>query len=646
MNGICEVTFQPYGKRLSVESGLTILDVARRIGVDITSLCAGKGTCGKCKVKVEFGSENVEPITQKEMKHLSREEVNEGYRIACLTRILGKMIISVPERSRVGKQRLQTEGLEIPIVLDPSTKKYFIDVPRATLNDPRSDEERLLQSLIDRYGLRDLTIDYEAARQLPVSLRKENGRVTVVVWNDQRIMAIEPGDTSQRCYGFAVDIGSTKLAGFLIDLNNGKVMATAARMNPQIPYGEDIISRINYSMAGQDKLEELQEAVIDGINDLINQCCESAKIRPEEIYDSSFVGNTCMHHLFLGLTPKHVALSPYVPAIKRGVQIQAAKLSSLNTYKYGRVYVAPVIGGFVGGDSVADIMVADMLTSGETILDIDIGTNTEIALGNKEKVTICSCASGPAFEGMHIKHGMRAATGAIERISIDPETHELSFRTIDDALPVGICGSGLIDLLAELLKAGIMDCKGKLLDKQIPPQLLRRGTDGIAFVIVPQKTSGIDTDIVVTESDIRELQLAKAAIHTGASIMMIRMGLSLNDISKLIIAGAFGNYIDPESARTIGMYPEVALDKISFVGNSAGTGSRMMLTSKECKIYADRIAEEVHYLELAIQPEFIEEYAKSMFFPYMDLDKYPITKELLTRLNRSRDSLEGVGFVS
>lgn len=634
MSAEIEVVFQPYGKRKKFPSGTTVMEAAKTLGIDISSLCGGRGTCGKCKVKVQKGIEGLNRLTEEESKHLSEEELNAAIRLACQAQLTVPSIILVPERSRVGKQRLQTEGLDVPVTPNPLVKKYFVRMPRPTLHDPKSDEDRLFDLLNERYGLSDLKIDYEVSKSLPITLRKANWDATAVVWKNE-IRAVEPGDTSKRCFGLAVDIGTTKLAGFLMNLNTGEVVAVAARMNSQIPLGEDVMSRITYVMMGEwDALKELQTAVVLGINEIIEECCEKADVKTEEIYELNFVGNTAMQLLFLGLWPQYVAFSPYPPVLRRGVDVRASKLG-LKAHLNANAHYVSVIGGFVGADNVAVILASKMLESDGVMMAIDIGTNTEIDIGNKDLVMVCSCASGPAFEGMEIKFGMRAASGSIEKLSIDPETLDVYYRTIEDTPPIGICGSGLVDAPAELLKSGLINSKGNFVQEMTEKtNRLRRGPDGWEFVVSWKGETGIDTDIVITLADIRELQKAKAAMHTGAEILMRRMGITEKDISKLVVAGAFGNYIDPENARTIGMYPEIPLEKIDFVGNLAGTGSRMSLISKEMRNYTEKISRTVKYYELAVDKDFQDEYIKSLYFPHANLNKYPSTAELLRRLGR------------
>ncbi len=629
-----ELVFQPYGKRTKLPSGINLLDAAKALGIDLSSLCSGKGTCGKCKIKIQKGAEGLSPLTEKELKRLSQEELDTSHRLACQATITNSAIIYVPLTSRVGVQRLQTDGLDVPVKPNPFVRKYYLEMPQPSLHDMRSDEDRVFDALNKDFGLSNLKFDFDTAKTLPINLRKEECKATAVVWNDKEIIALEPGNTSERCFGLAVDIGSTKLAGFLMNLKTGEVVSVAARMNPQIPLGEDVMSRITYAMMGEWKaINELQAAVVSGINEIIEECCKKANVKIEEIYELNFVGNTAMQLCFLGFWPKFVGFSPYPPVLRRGVDVRSAKLG-LKSHPNANTHYVPVIGGFVGADSIACVLAAKLLESDEMKMIIDVGTNTEIMCGNKDLCMADSCASGPAFEGMEIKFGMRAATGAIEKISIDPDTLDLNFRTIGNAPAVGITGSALVDAPAELLKSGIINMRGNFVPEMTArTDRLRKGSGGWEFVIARKNETSIDTDVVITLADIRALQQAKAAMHVGADILMKKMNVTEKDI-KLVIAGAFGNYIDAENARTIGMYPEVPLEKIEFAGNLAGTGSRLALISKEERAKAEEISSKVKYYELAVDPNFQSEYAKSLYFPHADLTKYPSTTELLKRLGR------------
>jgi uncharacterized 2Fe-2S/4Fe-4S cluster protein (DUF4445 family) len=630
------ITFFPSGKRgWFPKGGVTILDAARTLGTDLASLCGGIGACGKCKVRITKGVEKLNPLTEQERKYLTTNEVKRNFRLACQVHPNSSIEVCIPERSRIGKLRLQTDGFEVPVKrIDPLVKKFFVELPVPDLKDPRSDEDRLIAALHEKYQLpTNIQIDFDVALDLASILREGAWKVTATVWKN-KIIDIEEGDTSDRCFGFACDIGTTKLAGFLIDLSNGRVVALGSRMNPQVYLCEEVMGRITHQiMRGCDGIRELQKLVVQGINEIIVECCRKAEVNENEICEFCFVGNTAMQLCFLGIYGRYLAYAPYPPVLRRGVDVRAKKLG-LKSHPRANSYFVPVIGGFVGADNVAVILATRMLESDEMSMALDIGTNTEIALGNKDRILVDSCASGPAFEGMHIKYGMRAIDGSIERVSIDPQTFKVNYRTIENKPAIGICGSALIDLPAELLKAGLIDFGGRLVAKMADEtDRLRKGHNGLwEFVVAWQRETATDIDITITQKDIREIQKAKAAIRTGSSILMKRMGITENDISHLYVAGAFGNYIDPKNARTIGLYPEIQLDKIEFVGNIAGTGSRMCLISKEERDYAEHISTKVEYHELAADKDFQTEFINATFFPHKDLSKYPETVELLKKL--------------
>jgi len=495
----------------------------------------------------------------------------------------------------------------------------------------------VLRALAEQHGVTGVDFHYDVLRTLPIVLRQANWEVTVVL-SKNTIIAVEPGDTTSRCFGFACDIGSTKLAGFLMDLNTGKVVAVAARMNPQIPYGEDILTRLTHVLFnGWKGLEDLQKAVVSGINEMIDECCQKAGVKPEEIYETVFVGNTAMMMYFLGIWPEFVAKAPYQPPRLAGVNMPAKEIG-IKAHPRANLYYLDTIGGWVGADNVANMIVTKLFDADELGMCIDVGTNTEIGIGCKKMggVWYTSCASGPAFEGMMIKFGMRAADGAIEKVTIDPETLEPVYRTIGDAKPVGICGSGIIDIMAEMFKAGIIDWRGrfnaKLAEKT---KRIRQGSDGWEYVIAwKEETATKEFDIVFTHKDVREIQKAKSAIHTGAAVLCEQFKVTERDIKVLYVAGAFGNYIDPENARTIGMYPEVPLERVKFIGNSAGTGARMALISVDEREYITKAIREgrIRHFEISAYPRFYDEYLASTYLPHKDLKRYPETVDLILRL--------------
>jgi|YelNatPaOPRAMG01_1025707.scaffolds.fasta_scaffold13460_5 uncharacterized 2Fe-2S/4Fe-4S cluster protein (DUF4445 family) len=635
------VVFQPYGRRDIFKKGVSLLDAAKKLGVDISSVCGGRGLCGKCKVKVIKGFEYLNPLQESEKKFLTEEEMKEGYRLACLANSYApfEAVIFVPERSRVGKQRLQTEGVEAPVKrLNPAIRKYFIKIKPPTLEDATYDDERVLETLAKQHGVVNVDFDWYTLRTLPKVLRDANWEVTVVLWRD-KIIALEPGDTTSRCFGFACDIGSTKLAGFLMDLNTGRVVSVAARMNPQIPYGEDILTRLTYILFNEWKgLDDLQKAVVGGINEMIDECCQKANVKPEEIYETVFVGNTAMMMYFLKIWPEYVAKAPYQPPRLAGVNIPAREIG-VKAHPNANLYYLDTIGGWVGADNVANMVVTKLFEADELGMCIDVGTNTEIGIGCREMggVIYSSCASGPAFEGMMIKYGMRAADGAIEKVTIDSETLEPIYRVIGDVKPVGICGSGIVDIMAEMFKSGIIDWRGRFNTKlSEKSKRIRRGPDGIWEYVIAwrEETATKEHDIVFTHNDVREIQKAKAAIHTAASVLCKLHNVTEMDIKTLYVAGAFGNYLDPENTRTIGMYPEVPIERIKFIGNSAGTGARMALISiDEREIITKAIREgKIRHFEISTYPKFYDEYLASTYIPHKDLNRYPITIELIRRL--------------
>ncbi|MEM1798129.1 MAG: ASKHA domain-containing protein, partial [Candidatus Jordarchaeales archaeon] len=514
--------------------------------------------------------------------------------------------------------------------LNPPVCKYFLKLPKPSLSDPKPDAEILLGELRRQGVGRDVEIDFHMLQTLPVALRKKDWSVTVVMWNG-RVIGVEPGDTTRRAFGYAVDIGTTKLAGYLLDLLTGKVVAVESMMNPQISYGEDVIARITYASKGLREQRRLQKVVISAINKMLDSLLNKTGVKRGEVYEMVAVGNTAMHHLALGICPKYLALSPYTPANKRGVNVAARNLG-VRINPNGNVYFLPIIGGFVGADTMGVLLATGMYKRDEMCLAIDIGTNTEVLLGNKDEILACSCASGPAFEGAHIKHGMRAATGAIEKIKID-EKFEVKYETIDGEKPRGICGSAMIDFLAEALKAGLIDFTG-VFNREISSDRLRSGERGLEFVVAWGEETFTGEDIVITQNDIKEILLAKAAIHTGISILMKKKGLTERDIDVFFVAGAFGSYINPENARIIGMYPELPLERVRVVGNAAGTGARMALCSRDVRETAETLVGKVKYVELAAEAGFQAEFLNSYFLPHADLSRYPETSDLLRKLGR------------
>jgi len=629
MEELITVTFEPEGRRVKVPPDTSIFQAASEAGIGIRTECGGEGTCGKCRVIVK-NKNAVSEVTDAETTHLSPREIDLGYRLACCTVLKQNVTAMVPEESRIGARKIQISGMERPVPLNPSVKKFHVLLPKPTLSDVRPDFKRLLDHLEHAFGLEKLEIDYELLRKLPDILRDANWDFTVTIWNDRVIIAVEAGDTSDKLLGLAIDIGTSKIVGYVVDLMTSQTVGIGSIENPQIMHGEDVISRITFAMAGNEQLRVLQKLAVEGVNDVLHEACTKANVDPDDIYEATVAGNTAMHHFLLAIQPKYLALSPYTPAVKRSISVKARELG-IKIHRNGVVYVLPIIAGFVGADAVGDVLSSGIHESKELSLLLDIGTNTEVFVGNAEDILSCSCASGPAFEGAHIKHGMKAVTGAIEKVSISTDAYEVEYETIGDVKPVGLCGSAMVDVVAEMLKRGIINHHGRF-SPNIKTPRLKTVNNVPEFVLAWEKETATRKEITVTQKDINEIQLAKAAMFTGCSILMKRKSAKREDLDRVFIAGAFGNYINPENAKFIGLVPDVPTEKIKFVGNTAVTGAKMALISREARETAETLSRRIRYLELAIDPDFSQEFTYALVIPHKDLDRFPSVKEHLERL--------------
>ncbi len=647
-----KVIFQPAGRRGEIEEGTTILKAAQRLGVDLEALCGDKKVCGKCKVRIEegyfekdnmlSGMQHIAPLepTPDEMKHIKPED-GPGIRLACSCEIHGDLKVFVPERSRAGKQVVRKAAKELSIALDPAVRKYTLTLTAPTLHDMTTgDYERVAKAMEETYGLKGLEFDYQVLLQLQDALREGDWTITLTVWMGREIVKVEPGHVDV-CYGLAVDIGTTTCVGYLCDLSTGKVINTESMMNPQVPYGEDVMSRITYAMTNPEGLRTMQDAIITGLNEIIEKVVsEVKKDGPHPgsaIDDITIVFNTAMHHIFLGLNPVYIGRSPFIPALQRSLDIKARDLGiKINPSAY--LHVLPIEAGFVGADNVGVLIAQEQYFQDDMVLIIDIGTNGELLLGNKDRVCSTSCATGPAFEGAQIKFGMRAAPGAIEKVKIDPETKDPIYKVIGKAdwhthiegkiNAKGICGSAIIDVIAEMFKAGIIDKTGKFV-MDLGTNRVRRDADGKPeYVLAWAEETSINQDITVTQADVRALQLAKGALYTGAKLMMQKMGVTKLD--RVELAGAFGSHIDREASLTLGMFPDVPIDKVVVVGNAAGDGARMALLNKAKRVEADERARWVEFVEIATEPTFEKEFMQAMHIPHMK-DKFPNLKEMLEK---------------
>lgn len=589
------------------------MEAAQHAGISIRSECGGKGVCGKCAVIIRDQT-SLSELTAAEKRLLSEREIRVGYRLACQAIARGDTVVEVLEETRLRVRRFQMAGIERRVKLSPLVSKHHIILHKPTIMDVRPDAERLLDFLSATLSLKGLKIDYDVLRALPDVLRDAEWDVTATVWNN-KIIAVEGGDTTDILHGLAVDIGTSKVAVSLIDLTTGETLGSGSIENPQLVHGEDLISRITYVIEGGAKnLEELQGLAVRGTNIALVEVCERNNVDPNDIHEITIVGNTAMLHLFLAIQPKHLTLSPYTPAIKQPLNIKARELR-MGINPNGNVHILPVVAGFVGADAVADALATGIYDSKDMSLLMDVGTNGEVLLGNSDNLISCSCAAGPAWEGGHIRYGMRAYTGAIEKIRIDPETHEVEYETVGGEKPVGLCGSAIVDVVAEMFKSGIIDFRGSA-NNRIQSPRLRRVDGEREFVIAWKEETGIKRDIVVTWGDIGEIILAKAAMRTGCEVLMKRMGLTEKDLDRVYIAGAFGNYINPENAKVLGLIPDIPVEKIRLVGNTALSGAKMALISKEARETAVRLSKKIRYVELIVAPEFETEFVNSLYIPY------------------------------
>ena len=625
------VIFQPSGRRGEIAKEKTILEASQELGVGIESVCGGEKACGKCKVKWIEGK--LSPFTDEESKFITEAERLEGYRLACAAQIKGDVIIHVPEESLAKKQIVRKDIKKRSVELKPAISLYYLELSPPSLHDPLGDFDRLKKTLSERYSLSSLDIDYQTLLKLPDILRKGNWKVKVAVWMEREIIDIRAGKVGD-AYGLAVDIGTTTVAAYLCNLRNGKIIGTESVMNPQVIYGEDVMSRITYVMTHpEDGLEKMHQSIVDGLNRLIQKITERCNLSSEDILELTAVGNTAMHHLLLKINPEYLGVSPFPPAIHRSMDIKARDLG-LKVHPSAYLHILPIEAGFVGADNVGVLIAEEPYQQDEMVLIIDIGTNGELVMGNRKKLISASCATGPAFEGAHIKFGMRAAPGAIERIKIDPQTFEVKFKVIGEEAwneeiknpgAMGICGSGIIDGMAELYRAGIIDKSGRFKRDLQSPRL--KITDGKPeFVIAWKEETAIGKEITITQQDVRNVQLGKGALYTGAKLMMRRLGIEKLD--KVILAGAFGTYIDPEAAMVLGMFPDCDLRNVYAVGNAAGDGARISLLNRDKRLEADEIARKVEYIELTVEADFQKEFIEAMQIPHMN-DPFPHLKGIV-----------------
>jgi uncharacterized 2Fe-2S/4Fe-4S cluster protein (DUF4445 family) len=678
------IILQPSGRRGQAEEGLSVRSAARELGVEIESICAENATCGKCMVLIEEGRfekynidsrrDHLSPVTIEEAAYFSRRPrllKDKGWevgqvRLSCQCKIRGDVLINVPEESRGNKQIIRKSARERAIEVKPAIRKYLVSLTPPNLERPIADWERLAKGLETSMALvcgtdatlppwHDLTIDYQCLRALSKTLRESKWNVTVSVWQDTEVIDVQSGYVEDS-YGAAVDIGSTTVALYLCNLRTGELLAAESEMNPQIVYGEDVMSRIQYTIEHPGGLEKLHKAIIATLNKLLKQAVKSANmslraqakqspdlqeapleeeiaagtdalrddIKVRDILEMVLVGNSTMHHLVLNLPPKDLGLAPFVPAVHRSLDIKARELG-LQINPAGNIHILPTIASFVGADTSGVILAEEPHKQDENWLLIDVGTNAELVLGNRKRLVCTSTPTGPALEGAHVEYGMRAAPGAMERVHIDAKTLEPKYKVIgvegwntDHAefkgQVKGICGSAIIDAVAELFRAEIVDSRGKF-RKDLRSNRVREGESGWEYVIAWAEETSIGRDIPITQQDVRQIQLAKAALFVAARTLLKRSNLQSPD--KIILAGGFGSFIDKEKAMLIGLIPDCELQNVYAVGNAAGDGARIALLNLEKRNEIDSVTRKVERFELPTDPEFQNQFMLATSFPHM-----------------------------
>ncbi|MDI9449527.1 MAG: ASKHA domain-containing protein [Bacillota bacterium] len=610
-----KVFFKLQERKVEVPAGMDLLQAAALAGVPIEGDCGGKGICGKCRVRVLSGGPG--KITPAEKGCLSPGELAGGWVLACRQKVTGNLVIETPvpgddDRSKTRLKLLKRQ--EQGAALDPPVRKYFLKLNLPSLEDRTPDLERLVNSLPGG----EIEADLGVVAGLPRLLRGAGYQVTAVLAGN-RIVAVEPGNTTGRAYGLALDLGTTTLAGYLVDLVRGKVAAVSVSCNPQSVFGADVISRIRHASCNEDGLHQLQEKVLEAVNEVIRRLLARAAVQKEEVYEAVVVGNTTMVHLFLGVEPSNLALTPFIPAFNRSLELRSAELG-LHLPASGRILVLPGVAGFVGSDTVAMLLAAGLDRRESACLAVDIGTNGEVVLAARDRILVCSSAAGPAFEGYHIEFGMRAVEGAIDSVVFG---QDVQLGVIASAAPRGICGSGLIDAVAGMLKAGIIDPAGRFVESEpdrarLRPRLrsrLVKNGSGAGFLLAPGRLTATGKDIVITQRDIKELQLAKAAISAGVRILLEEMGIGAESIEQILLAGAFGGHVRKESALAIGLLPPVPPDRIKSIGNAAGDGAILCLLSRAARTRALALGSRVEHIELSSRADFYDRFVDALPFP-------------------------------
>ena len=599
-----EVNYLPFERTTRVPPGTTLFSAAHWIGLPIDSTCGGRGTCGKCKVRVVKGLTDAETADHRQLRP---QEIVEGWRLSCQARIHEDMTVEVPQLLRVPKAA--TMGLGRLVILDPNVRKVYFELAEPSMHDQRSDTARLKDALTDEGH--DMVANLAVLRTLPQALRESGFRVTAVLAGD-RLVAVEPGDTTADCYGVAFDVGTTTVVGTLMNLRTGMAASVLSTLNGQAPFGADVISRISHGMNGPEAIHELQHAVVSTMNSILAELYRDTGVSPMQTYEAVVAGNVTMLHLLLGVDPTPLSMAPFTPAFMDELTVDAGEIG-LHIHPHGYVQTLPALGAYVGADIVAGVLATGVVREDRLRVFVDVGTNGEIVLGSAQRALATAAPAGPAFEGSQIKCGMRATVGAIEGVQLGDR---VELQVIGgDVPPEGICGSGLVDVVAQLLLAGLLDHSGRLKKAEDVPShpLADRliEVDGVrAFLLAD--------GVYLSQRDIRELQFAKGSIATGIKVLMDILGVTVDDLDEVLLAGSFGSYLNPESAKIIGLVPPVEVDKIIAVGNSAGEGAKIALLSYRERQVAFELPSRIEYVELSGRSDFNDSFVSVLGFPHLE----------------------------
>lgn len=648
-NDNCQIALMPSGRQGKVPRGTNLLKAAQELGVELESICGGRQTCLKCQVIVEQGrfpkhgivsaETHLTPPTTMEIDFINERRL-EGRRLACAAEVVGDLLITVPEESQARKQIISKAASDRIIDIDPAVRQLFVQVATPEMGDSHGDWERLQEALQKQWGLGELSMDSKILPGLQTALRRGDFAVTVSLWQDTEVLRVQPG-YQEGVYGLAVDVGSTTVVAHLCDLRTGAVLATEASMNPQVRFGEDLMSRISYATTDSQGLARLNRAVIRTLNELAERASNATGLNVDDILDVVVVGNPVMHHILIGINPVELGGAPFALAVDSALDLKARDLG-LVLHPAARVHLLPLIAGHVGADNVA-VQIAEMPhEQEEIILIVDVGTNAEIVLGNRERVLVASSPTGPAFEGAQITHGQRAAPGAVERVRIDPLTLEPCIRLIGyedwieprsrDDLPeniraTGICGSGIIEAVAEMYLTGLIDSGGLFVESAITrtSRVHYQGRTA-EYTLVDKDLTATGAPIVITQNDIRSIQLAKAALYAGTKLLMAHLGV--RKVDRVVLAGAFGSFISPQHAMVLGLIPDCELDQVVAVGNAAGDGARFALLNRNLRHKAIELAGWVEHISTPLESSFQDEFVAALNIPHAS-DPFPNLEAIL-----------------